>query len=48
MELFNKEEREFLQEVFSTFFEDALGKNVSGEYIHEVIMLDTIAEKLGV
>jgi hypothetical protein len=47
MEL-TKAEKDFLYVVFLTYFEDALGKNVSGEYTDDVVMLDNIADTLGI
>ena len=39
-------ERKFLMEVFSTYFEDTLDKNFSGNYTQEVIMLDKLTERI--
>ena len=45
---FTKEELDCLHRIFVCYFEDALGKNVSGEYTDEVIMMDKIGERLGI
>ena len=48
MEQFTKEELDCLHRIFVCYFEDALRKNVSGEYTDEVIMMDKIGERLGI
>ena len=48
MEQFTKEELDCIHRIFLSYFEDALGKNVSGEYTDEVIMMDKIGERLGI
>jgi|TARA_Y100001970_G_scaffold236031_1_gene295416 hypothetical protein len=48
MEQFTKEELDCLHRIFVSYFEDSLGKNVSGEYTDEVIMMDKIGERLGI
>ena len=45
---FTKEELDCLHRIFVSYFEDSLGKNVSGEYTDEVILMDKIGERLGI